>query len=116
LLSRLYRKAEALDSACLRARGYPTDNSIREELLSALEWDKSLRPEHARASIRELFDQVHEISVALASRIRASADLSAKAHITPSDVEALRRDLAALMRMLEARRPGNEQEAKATPR
>ena len=38
MLSRLHRKAEALDSACLRALGHPHDHAVRQELLSALEW------------------------------------------------------------------------------
>lgn len=37
-------KTEALDGDCLRALGHPHDHAIRQELLSALEWDDSLHP------------------------------------------------------------------------
>ena len=57
MLSRLHRKAEALDAACLRALGHPHDHAVRQELLSALEWDTSYRPEHARPQIRSLFKE-----------------------------------------------------------
>jgi hypothetical protein len=36
---RFHGRAEALDDACLRAWGHPHDRAIRQELLSALEWD-----------------------------------------------------------------------------
>lgn len=98
LLSRLYRKAESLDNACLRAWGYPSDHGVRQELLDALQWESSLRPEHARASIRELFDQVQTCTVELAVRIRASAD---RPEIVARDVRELRDSLSALMEVLE---------------
>ena len=104
MLSRLYRKAEALDGACLRAWGHPQDHAIREELLSALEWDRSLHPEHAHPSIRDLFQQVHDHSVALSHRIRASANNpDGVAHMITHGVQNLRRRLTALMKVLEAR-------------
>ena len=105
MLSRLYRKAEALDGACLRAWGHPQDHSIRDELLSALEWDASLHPAHAQPQIRELFVEVHDQSVDLSLRIRTSADNpeTAARQITQG-VQGLRQRLAALMKVLDARR------------
>jgi hypothetical protein len=104
LLSRLYRKAEALDGACLRAWGHPQDHAVRDELLSALEWDSSLRPDHAPV-IRELFVEVHDHSVDLSMRIRATADSPEGAARLLSDrVQSLRQRLAALLKALEARR------------
>jgi hypothetical protein len=69
LLSRLHRRAEALDEACLRAWGHPHDHAIQQELLNALELDGSLHPEHARPIIRDLFKQVHDHSIDLSNRI-----------------------------------------------
>jgi hypothetical protein len=103
LLSRLYRKAEALDGACLRAWGHPQDYAVRQELLEALEWDSSLHPEHARPLIRELFAHVHEGSINLAIRIRASADNPTVVHLIVQGVQPLRRSLAVLIQVLEAR-------------
>ncbi len=106
MLSRLCRKAEALDGACLRAWGYPNDHTSREELLSALEWDSSFRPEHARPLIRDLFEQVHDHSVDLSNRVRSSAANSdGVAHIVHG-VQSLRRSLAALVKVLKAPRTG----------
>src|SRR3954468_22730267 len=69
LLSRLYRRAEALDQACLRAQGHPHDYGLRQELLSALEWEESFYPKHAATLIRDLFKQVHDHSTRLSSRL-----------------------------------------------
>ncbi len=105
MLSSLYRKAEALDAACLRAWGHPLDPAVRQELLAALEWDSAFRPEHARPLIRERFAQVYELSADLAIRIRSSADNpDSMAHLISHGVQGLRGSLAALMRVLEARR------------
>lgn len=104
LLSKLYRKAEALDGACLRAWGHPQDHSVREELLSALEWDNSLRPDHAPV-IRELFVEVHDHSVDLSMRIRATSDSpEGAARLITQSVQSLRQRLGALMKALESRR------------
>jgi hypothetical protein len=73
-LSKLHRRAEALDEACLRAWGHPHDHAIQQELLNALELDDSLHPEHARPLIRDLFKQVHDHSIDLSNRIRSGAD------------------------------------------
>jgi len=104
LLSKLYRKVEALDGACLRAWGHPQDHSVREELLSALEWDSSLRPDHAPV-IRELFVEVHDHSVDLSIRIRATADNpEGAARLIAHNVHGLRQRLAELLKALEGRR------------
>jgi hypothetical protein len=73
LLSRLHRRAEALDEACLRAWGHPHDPAIQQELLNALELDGSLYPEHARP------------------------------HLIFQGIQSLRRSLAALVQVLAAR-------------
>jgi hypothetical protein len=104
LLSRLYRKAEALDGACLRAWGHPDDYAVRQELLEALEWDSSVHPEHARPLVRELFAQVHTGSVELAIRIRSSAGSPAVVEVILHHVQPLRQRLTSLMQVLEARR------------
>jgi hypothetical protein len=98
LLSRLHRKAEALDQACLRAQGHPHDDSIREELLSALEWEDALRPDHARPVIRERFGEVHEQAAVLAVVLKTSPSSTAVASLS-----RLRRSLAALLQVLAAR-------------
>jgi hypothetical protein len=98
LLSRLHRKAEALDRACLRAQGHPDDNAIREELLSALEWEDSLRPDHARPAIRETFSEVREQSAAVAVVLQTSP-----ATAPVASLPGLRRSLAALLQVLAAR-------------
>jgi hypothetical protein len=101
LLSRLHRKAEALDQACLRAQGHPHDYALRQELLSALEWDASLRPDHARDTIRSLYKQVHDQSAALSNLVRSSSDAIgvAAARFIPN----VRQSLAALMQVLATR-------------
>ncbi len=104
MLSRLHRRAEALDEACLRAWGHPHDHAVRQELLSALELDGSLHPEHARPLIRNLFRQVHDHSIDLSKRIRASADNpDGVAHLISQGIPNLRRSLAALVQVLAAR-------------
>jgi hypothetical protein len=104
LLSRLHRKAEALDAACLRAWGHPHDPAIRQELLDALEWDSSLHPEHAHSLIRALFRQVHDHSVSLSNRIRSGADNpDSVAHLISHGTQSLRQNLAMLMQVLAAR-------------
>jgi hypothetical protein len=104
LLSRLHRRAEALDEACLRAWGHPHDHAIRQELLNALELDGSLHPEHARPLIRQLFRQVHDHSIDLSKRLRASADNpDGVAHLISHGIPSLRRSLAALVQVLATR-------------
>ena len=65
MLSRLHRKAETLDAACLRALGHPHDHAVRQELLSVLEWERSDDPDHAGPAIRSLFKDVRDHSAAL---------------------------------------------------
>ena len=96
MLSRLHRRAEALDEACLRAQGHPHDHAIQQELLSALEWDASFHPEHARPVIRLLFWRVHEHSADSAKRIPSNA--APVAHIN-----TLRQELAKLVQVLAIR-------------
>jgi hypothetical protein len=104
MLSRLHRRAEALDEACLRALGHPHDHAVREELLSALEWESSLHPEHARASIREIFREVHGYSFDLSMCIRVAADSpEAAVHAFVHGIRSLRNSLAALRESLAAR-------------
>ena len=104
MLSRLHRKAEALDAACLRAWGHPHDPAIRQELLDALEWDSSLHPEHAHSLIRNLFKQVHDHSVSLSNRIRSGAgNPDSVAHVISHDTQSLRQNLAMLTQVLAAR-------------
>ena len=104
MLSKIHRRAEALDEACLRAWGHPHDHSVRQELLNALEWDDALRPEHVRPVIRELFVEVHEQSVELATRIRSSADNpEGLAQVTAQGAQTLQQRLAALIKALQAR-------------
>jgi hypothetical protein len=104
MLSRLHRRTEALDAACLRALGHPNDDSIRHELLSALEWDSSLHPEHANHKIRDLFEQVHDHCVALSSRLRAEVDGAGSAPRRAAEIDHLRQRLADLAHVLEARK------------
>ena len=85
LLSRLHRKAEALDAACLRALGHPHDHAVRQELLSALEWDASYHPEHARPQIRNLFKEVHDHSVVLSQHVQSGAS-----HLASDSIASLR--------------------------
>lgn len=98
LLSRLHRKAEALDAACLRALGHPHDHAVRQELLSALEWDASYRPEHARPQIRDLFKEVHDHSLVLSQHIRSGAS-----HFASDGIAGLRKSLGSLRHVLATR-------------
>jgi hypothetical protein len=100
MLSRLYRNAQALDGACLRAWGFPSDHAIREELLSALEWDKSLQLDHVRPSIRLLYVQAQTQSMDLSDHLRSAAGNPNP--FSPHLVVGLRETLRALMRLLEA--------------
>jgi hypothetical protein len=103
LLSRLHRRAEALDAACLRAQGHPHDHAIREELLSYLEWDASLHPEHAHPVIRELFQEVHEHSTILLVRIQSNEDAPKVPADLIAEIPTLRQRLAKLVQVLAAR-------------
>ena len=98
MLSRLHRKAEALDAACLRAMGHPHDHGIRQELLSALEWDNADHPDHARPAIRTLFKDVHDRSAVLSQHIRSGAS-----HLASDSLAALRRSLGSLTHVLASR-------------
>jgi len=104
MLSRLHRKTEALDAACLRALGHPNDYSIRDELLSALEWDTSIRPEHAHHMIRDLFEKVHNQCVELSNRLRLEIDNPESPPRRIAEIDSLRERLANLAQVLEARR------------
>jgi len=107
MLSRLVRRAEALDEACLRALGHPSDHAIRQELLSALEWDGSLYPGHARPLIRDMVKQVIDHSVDLSRHIRlGEANPDRVAHLILQGTRNLRQSLAALMQVLAARDSG----------
>jgi len=104
LLSKIHRRAEALDSVCLRAWGHPQDYAVRQELLSALEWDRALDPEHAHPLIRDLFRQVHDRSVNLSKRIQSSAaNPDGVVHAITDGAHDLRHSLAALMLALKNR-------------
>lgn len=93
-----------MDGACLRALGHPHDHGIRQELLSALEWDDSLHPEHARPLIRDLFRQVHGHSTDLSKRLQSGADApDGGFHPITHGIESLRQSLAALRHVLAAR-------------
>jgi hypothetical protein len=94
----LHRKAEVLDSACLRALGHPHDHAVRQELLSALEWDASYHPDHARPVIRNLFKDVHDRSADLSHHIRSSAS-----HLASDSIVALRKSLGSLTHVLATR-------------
>ena len=93
-----------MDGLCLQAWGHPTDYNVRQELLSALEWDRSDHPEHAHPVIRELFKQVHDRSVELSKRIESATHPEAVAHAVRQGVEDLRQALAALMQALANRK------------
>ena len=103
MLSRLHRKAEALDQACLRASGHPNDYAIRQELLSALEWDASLHPAHADPVIQDLFKQVHDHSIDLSKRIQSDADGSEGLTHPIVEIQTLRQRLTKLVQVLAAR-------------
>jgi len=103
MLSRLQRKAEALDQACLRALGHPNDHSIQEELLSALEWDESLHPDHAHSMIRDLFKQIHDRSNDLWHRIQSAAENANHPDLRIDEINSLRERLEKLRAVLAAR-------------
>ena len=84
LLSRLHRKAEVLDWRA-RALGHPHDHAVRQELLSALEWDASYHPEHARPQIRTLFKEVYDHSANLSQHIQSGAS-----HLASDSIAGLR--------------------------
>jgi hypothetical protein len=93
-----------LDGICLQAWGHPHDYGVRQELLSALEWDHSLDPGHARPAIRDLFRQVHDRSVELSRRIRsATGQPDAVIHAITHGTHDLRQSLAALIQALKNR-------------
>ena len=94
MLSRLHRRVEALDSACLRALGHPHDHALRNELLSALEWEDSCDPHHARSIIRDTFKSVVDHSMDLAHHLRPGAPAAAD----PAAREALALKVAALLK------------------
>ena len=104
MLSRLQRRAEALDEACLRAQGYPNDHKAQQELLVALEWDATYHPEHAHPAIRDLFKQVHDHSTALWQRLQSAADESDAPAYRIDEINSLRQRLAELQKVLAARR------------
>lgn len=104
MLSRLHRRAEALDSACLRALGHPNDPAIRQELLSALEWEETCDPAHARSVIRETFRSVVDHSMELAHHLRHGPEEAPGAlHPVVPRIEKLRASLARLTHALATR-------------
>ncbi|CAN5333335.1 hypothetical protein BH10PSE6_BH10PSE6_54660 [soil metagenome] len=103
MLSRLYRRAEELDGLCLRAQGYPHDYAIRQELLSALEWDDSFHPKHAHSLIRDLFDEVNDYSTKLSTRLRSDSDDAESPPLRIAEIHSLRQRLANLVQFLKAR-------------
>lgn len=109
MLSRLHRRAEALDEACLRALGHPTDPAIQQELLAALEWDASFHPDHARPSIRGLFKDVHGHSSNLSNRLQDGPSSAGDgSHPIAHSIDRLRRSLADLTSALAERRDGHD--------
>jgi hypothetical protein len=105
VLSKLHRKAEALDGACLRAQGHPNDPAVRQELLDALDWDRALRPDHAHPMIQNLFKQVHDHSVSLSNVIRSAAHAPDGAvQMISHGIQRLREHIGALVKVLAARR------------
>jgi len=94
----LHRKAEALDAACLRALGHPHDHAVRQELLSALEWQRTDHPDHARPAIRSLFKEVHDRSALLSQHVRSGAS-----HLFAGSITGLRKSLGSLTHVLATR-------------
>ena len=93
-----------MDGLCLQAWGHPTDYKVRQELLSALEWDHSDHPEHAHPVIRDLFKQVHDRSVDLSKRLRsATGQPDAAIHTITHGAQDLRQALGALIQALKNR-------------
>lgn len=106
MLSRLQRRAEALDEACLRAQGFPNDHKAQQELLVALEWDATHHPHHAHPVIRDLFKQVHDHSAELWHRLQSAADESNAPAYRIDEINSLRQRLAELQKVLAARQSG----------
>jgi hypothetical protein len=90
-----------VEQACLRAQGYPHDYAIRQELLSALEWEASLHPEHARALIKDLFKEVQDGSTELLMRVERNNVQGAALPI--AQIQTLRQRLAKLLHVLATR-------------
>ena len=105
MLSRLHRRVEALDSACLRALGHPHDPAVRDELLSALEWEDSCDPAHAHSIIRDTFKTVLDHSMDLAHHLRPGAAETAPDPVAPvvPRIEKLRASLARMAHVLATR-------------
>lgn len=102
MLTRLHNRASALDEACLRVLGYPHDHEIQQELLSALEWDGLLHPEHAPHRIRTLLQQVRDHSHELADRIRSGqGDPKSTAQLIVHSIQSLRQSLASLVKVID---------------
>jgi hypothetical protein len=78
--------------------GHPHDHAVRQELLSALEWDTSYHPEHARPQIRNLFKEVRDHSVVLSQHIQSGAS-----HLASDSIAALRKSLGSLTHVLATR-------------
>ncbi len=78
--------------------GHPHDHAIRQELLSALEWDRDDHPDHARPAIRNLFREVHDHSAALSQHIQ-----SGTSHLVSDSVASLRKSLGSLTHVLATR-------------
>jgi hypothetical protein len=101
--SKVLEKTEALDDECLRALGHPHDHAIRQELLSALEWDDSLRPAHVGSVLRDQLAQVQPRSADLSDGTPLGT--SGPAAAAPSlyhGVQSLCRGLAARLQVLTA--------------
>lgn len=78
--------------------GHPHDHAVRQELLSALEWDRADYPDHARPAIRTLFKEVHDHSAVLSQHIQAGAS-----HLASDSIARLRRSLGTLTHVLATR-------------
>ena len=104
MLTRLHNRASTLDEACLRVLGYPHDHGIQQELLSALEWDGLLHPEHAPPPIRNVLQQVRDRSRELADHIRERPDDPASAaQSIAHGIQNLRQSLASLVKVMQSR-------------
>jgi hypothetical protein len=96
--NRLRERAEALDDACLRAWGHPDDYAIRQEILSALEWDDGFRAEQAGLLLRRQMKQVQGHAAGLSDGIRPGADHRyVAAHALYHGIQSFRRSLVALV-------------------
>jgi hypothetical protein len=103
--NRFHERAEALDDACLRAWGHPDDYAIRQEILSALEWDDGFRAEQAGLLLRKQMKQVQGHAAVLSDGSRPGADhRDAAAHSLYQGIRSFRRSLVALVHDLAARR------------